>query len=177
MFTAAFIRRLRDYREQKDGVSAIEFALVAPVFLGILLSLFELSFVMLRSTMVDNAMDVASKEIYTGDISDRAAFEQLICNHLALYDNCTDVINVEAFEIASFSDIPSSEAECIDTGDENFSPTTEFSTGNSSSIMFVRICMTTPIITPGLGFGASLPKLNDGNYGIVASTVFSNEPY
>lgn len=163
-------------RDQK-GVTAIEFAMVGPILIAMIFSIIELSFLILKMLLVENAVEIASKQIYTGKVPDRAAFEQLICDNLPLFSNCQDLVNVEAIEITTFEAVPSTNAECRDSGENTFEPLRSYSTGTASAIMFLRVCVTTPIFTPGLGLGAALPKQSDGSFAVVSSTVFVNEPF
>ncbi len=169
--------RLKTIFHARDGATAIEFAILAPILIAILFSILELSWLILKVLILDNAVDLAAKQIYIGNVPDRAAFEQLICENAPLFSNCLQQVNVEAVEIADFSDIPNSEPECRDAGEEAFTPNTAYTTCTSSAIVFLRVCVTSPLFTPGLGFGAALPRQPDGTFAIVSSAVFMNEPF
>ena len=164
-------------KRDSDGATAIEFAMVGPILITMIFSILELSWLIIKILMVDNAVEVAAKQIYIGNVPDRAAFESLICDKLPLFNNCLEIVNVEAIQINGYNDIPQNEAECRDKGEQNFTPTRTYTTGTSSAIMFLRVCVTASLITPGLGFGASLPQRDDGRFAVVSSTVFVNEPF
>ena len=164
-------------KRDQNGATAIEFAMIGPILIVIIFSLLELSWLIIKMLLLDNAVEVAAKQIYIGNVPDRAAFESLICDNLPLFNNCSELVNIEAVEIAGFGDIPSSEPECRDSGEDSFTPTATYTTGTSSAIVFLRVCVTAPLFTPGLGFGTALPKQPDGSFAIVSSTVFMNEPF
>lgn len=177
MLMKAHYTRLCAMFRAREGATAVEFAIVAPILITIIFSILELSWLIIKVLMLDNAVEIASKQIYIGEVPDRAAFEQLICDNAPLFSNCRDQVNVEAMEISDFGDVPNSDPECRDAGDNAFAPSTSYTTGTSSAIVFLRVCVTSPLFTPGLGFGAALPKQPDGNFAIVSSAVFLNEPF
>ena len=72
------------------------------------------------------------------------------------------------------------EIECVDQpADETITPVTSenFSTGGSSQIMFVRVCLVVNPLFPGVPYLSQLPKESlSGGYAIVSQTAFLNEP-
>lgn len=177
MMRRLLFQPLKQWGRNIDGVTAIEFAMIGPLLLTLIFSVLELSWLIIKVLLIDNAVEVASKQIYVGNVPDRAAFEAIVCDNIPVFRNCLDRINVEAIEISDFGDVPASNPECRDSGDDSFTPTTTYTTGTSSAIVFLRVCVTAPLATPGLGFGAALPKQPDGSFAIVSSTIFMNEPF
>ena len=173
------VRALQHCRmyNNEDGATAIEFAMIGPLLFSMIFSLIEFAWLVIKMLIVNNAVEIASKQIYTGQVPDRAAFEALVCDNLSYISDCADNVNVEAIELNDFGDLPDNEAECRDSGDDDFNPSRQYSTGTASALMFVRVCVTTKLFTPGLGFGAALPKQPNGSFAVVSSTVFVNEPF
>lgn len=168
---------LRRFLRNRKGATAIEFTLIGPIFLAMLFSMIEVAWLMARMTMVNHAVQVAAKEIYTGKNVSREDLGAVICDHALLIPNCSTNVNVEAIQMTAFTDIPDTTAECRDSGDPNFNPVSNYSTGSGGQIVFLRVCMAIELVTPGLGFGASLPTLDNGKFAIVSSTAFLNEPF
>lgn len=176
---------LRALLRDKNGVSAVEFALLAPVFFAMLASLFEVGLLLTRMAMVDHAVNVVSKRVYTGEVAKgvdagtigQTDIEEAVCEVTAsVIPNCESEITVELTEITSMSSLPSDDASCEDaTLDLN--PTVNFNPGASNSIVFMRVCMTVDLLTPGIGFGLKLPKTDTGRFELISSAAFLNEPF
>lgn len=176
---------LRRLFRDNTGVTAIEFALLAPAFFALLFSLFEVGLLFTRMAMVDHAVNVVSKQVYTGEVTqglnsgtiNQTDIEHAVCGvAAAVIPNCKSEITVELTEITSMSSLPSDEASCEDaTLDLN--PTVSFNPGKGNSIVFMRVCMTVDLLTPGLGFGLKLTKTNTGRFELISSAAFLNEPF
>jgi len=174
-------RLLRD----RNGVTAIEFAFIAPVFFAMIFSLFEAGLLFTRMAMVDNAVSVISKEVYTGTVSkgvengtySQEDIEKAVCAETgSVIRNCENEITVELTEISSLSSLPASDAACRDSS-LALSPAVTFNPGAANSIVFMRVCVTVNLITPGLGLGLNLTKTGTRRYQLVSSTAFLNEPF
>nr|WP_244318496.1 TadE/TadG family type IV pilus assembly protein [Roseibium hamelinense] len=175
----------RNFRRNQSGVTAIEFAFLAPLYFTLLLSSFELGLLYSRIAMLDHAVSTISKSVYIGTVAagvDAGTItsddiEQDVCDIAGLIlPNCVNNITVELTEIASLTSFPAADATCRDSG-TGLDPVVEFDPGGSSSIMFMRVCVTTNIITPGLGLGLSLPKTDTDRYELISSMAFMNEPF
>ena len=167
------------------GVTAVEFALIAPVFFAMLFSLFEVGLLLTRMAMVDHAVNVVSKQVYTGEVTEgintgtisQTDIEKAVCGVAAtVIPNCESEITVELTEISSMSSLPSEGAKCEDATLE-LNPSVTFNPGRGNSIVFMRVCMTVDLLTPGLGFGLRLPKTNTGRFELISSAAFLNEPF
>lgn len=171
------MRFFRRFLNHNKGATAIEFTLIGPIFLAMLFSMIEVAWLMTRMVMVNHAVQVASKQVYIGQNISRTDLENLVCDEARLIANCPSNINIEAIQIGAFTDIPTNDAECKDSGDPDFNPVSTYSTGGGGEIVFLRVCLAIELVTPGLGFGASLPQLENGKFAIVSTTAFLNEPF
>lgn len=169
----------------RAGTTAVEFALLAPVFFAMLFSLFEVGLLLTRMAMVDHAVNVVSKQVYTGDVSEGVAagtitqtdIEAAVCGVTgAVIPNCTNEITVELTEITSMSSLPTSDAACRDSTVE-LTPAVNFNPGVGNSIVFMRVCLTVDLLTPGLGFGLNLAKTTNNRFELISSAAFLNEPF
>jgi len=180
-----FLRRSRllcaKLARDTRGITAVEFAILAPLFFSLLLSSIELGFVMSKKAMLESAAAEVSRSIYTGAASEglvtQEELQDWVCERIDLiYNHCEDNLSIELTVIDSFTDIPDSDAVCVDS-DEDINPTVSFNPGTTNEIMYMRICLTTSIFTPGMGVGLALPKTENGKVQLVSALAFSNEPF
>lgn len=167
--------------EDKNGVAAMEFTLLAPIFFAIIFGIIEMGYLFLKINMLNNAVAVVSKVVYTGAAADGTVtyedIEESICDNIYFSGpNCAGNLHIELTEISSFSDFPTTAAECEDT-DVNLTPSVSYNPGSAKSIIFMRACFMTDILMPGLAFGLHLEKTDNNKYALISSTAFVNEPF
>lgn len=168
---------LHRLRRDTKGSTALEFGLIGPIFVALLFSLIEMAWLLTRVVMVTHVVHDAARELKNGEIASVADFETHVCDRFIIISNCTNNILTEAVVIDSLSDIPATTAECQDSSTETFKPTVDYDSGSGSETVFLRVCVIIPLVTPGLGFGASLPQTSSGEFAIVTSLAFQNEPF
>jgi Flp pilus assembly protein TadG len=168
---------LQRFLSDLAGTAAIEFAFVAPIFFAIVFSTFEAGWMVIQSTMLDRAVDLAVRDIRVGAVAAAKNQNQIkaaVCDKAYLLVDCASSIVVEMTDISSGT-LPSNSTPCVDRG-SNVAPVVAFSPGQRGSIMYVRACFTTDPITPLLGLALSLPKDGKGGYFLSSSSAFVNEP-
>src|SRR5580698_6774733 len=86
---------LTRFRSGRGGSTAVEFAMLALPFLGLLFGIIELGMIYLISTTLDNATTDAARQIRTGQLqlaggATSASFATVVCNEMSwLGSNCT----------------------------------------------------------------------------------------
>lgn len=167
-FWALAYRFLRDHR----GATAVELALVLPVFLYLLIGIVEMSLMFYARTMVDGAVLEAGRQIRTGQAQlsgdTLTTFTTQLCNSLYGAYDCGNIsIDVRTFSSFSSVSIP------IELDDDGV-PITQFSAGGSGEITAVRAIYNWTFFTPMIGilFGTT-----DTTIQLTMTTVFQNEPY
>jgi len=169
--------RCRSVVSDQSGATAIEFALIAPLFFAIIFSTFEAGWMVIEATMLDRAVDLAVRDIRIGSTTAAKNQDQIkaaVCKQAFMLPGCDSSIVVEMTDISSGT-LPSSDTPCVDRGSK-VSPVVAFSPGQRGSIMYVRACFTTDPITPLLGLALSVPKDGKGGYFLSSSSAFVNEP-
>ncbi len=63
----------KSWCKNKDGVTAIEFAMVAPIFFGLLLMIIETGIVFAAQQVLDSSVNAASRTVLTGAAQQQAA--------------------------------------------------------------------------------------------------------
>ena len=161
----------------KDGAIALEFALVAPVFLAIVFSIFEAGWMMTKVMMLEMALDKTVRELRIGrpESFTYDYVKDKICDRVLVYPGCKAQLAVELVPIPVGSPFPSGPPRCVDRGSVT-QPPNVFDPGARSQFVFVRACVITDPLTPGLGIGLQLQKDEFGGYAIVTQSAFLNEP-
>jgi Flp pilus assembly protein TadG len=172
-------RRMRvdDFRgmfSSEGGATAVEFALIAPAFVALLLALFEIGIILFMQEALQTATTQAARLILTGQAQSqnmtKAQFQQQVCNNGGGAFNCANLyVNVQSF--ASF------------TSATMFNPVTNgafdasklsFSPGAPGSIEVVQVFYEWPVYLGPLGF--NLSNMNGNIHLLVATSAFRNEP-
>ena len=158
----------------EGGATAVEFALIAPAFLALLLAIFEVASVLLMQQALQTATTKAARLILTGQAQSQnttaAQFQQLVCNDATSLFNCSNLyVNVQTF--ASFSSV--SMMNPVQNG--NFNPASmSYSLGSPGSIEVVQVFYEWPVYLGPLGF--DLSNMNGNIHLLVATAAFRNEP-
>ena len=179
--------------DANKGSVAIEFAMVAPVFLLILMATIESGVIFFAQTTLQNAVNDAARLVKTGQTSCFSTnaggacqgitadeFRQQICDEvILLLHTCnkdaagdSDLqFDVSAYS-AGFGSVSNSSP--LDAGGD-LPNLTNFNTGTACDVVLVRAFYRWPIITPGLNFLLSNMK---GSYHLLATAAaFRSEPY
>ncbi|MCI5045560.1 MAG: pilus assembly protein [Aquisalinus sp.] len=181
----------RRFIRRQDGSISVEFAIIGPLFFGLIFSAFESGLMYVKIATVELAMDEVVRQVYTGAVTssnlNRDQLIDLFCDEIDYLMAC-DSSNVTLQKI-TFSGYGSNTIDTAicrnseDDPDEDDLP--DYSLTGSGQIVFLRFCITTDVLVPGLkkltfsgaNFALQLPETADGRYGITASAVFRNEPF
>jgi len=169
-------------RSAQRGMAAVEFALIAPVFFALMFGIIETGWLMIKISLVDNAVEAVGRDIYTGAAVSDATITQdslktQICNMVPIVKDCEQNIALEVTTITGFDSIPTSGTTCRDSSDSAIQPKATYSPGSGSSTSFVRVCVTTGVLAPFIGAGMNLTKNANGNFEIISMIAFANEPF
>ena len=179
---AGSVRKRRlPFLKNTSGAAALEFAIVGPIHLGLMLGMLETGFILAKDAMLDLGISEATKQVYIGALaSDTVSINDIrenVCKYVSvLQPGCEDDLVVELTKIDNFNAPPSESALCSEqkaAGD--IDPKVE--KGTSSDVMYLRVCLTTDIFFPGLGWGLSMSKNDGGQYELITATAFQNEPF
>jgi Flp pilus assembly protein TadG len=169
---------LSRFRRARGGATVVEFALIAPVFLALLIAVLQVGIVFFAEQALQSAAVTASRLVLTGQVQSssmtKTEFLNAICPNVRSLFNCTnimvDVRNYTAFSAADYS-TPTL------TYDTNGNVTNQwsFSPGTAGSIVVVRFIYQWPVIGGPLGF--ALSNLPNGRRLMMGVSAFRVEPY
>jgi len=170
------------FLRNRDGSSAVEFAIVAPIFLALTFSILEAGYFFFVAGGVEAANDKAARLIRTGQAQSgsmsRDAFYNEICNVVKLYGDCDKQLTVDVARFSTFAQLAADTASPIclngDASDADLPPTS-YQTGAARDIVRVRVCFTHKSLNPGIGF--NLEKTAGGAVKMLSTSVFRTEPY
>lgn len=168
---------LKRWNRRQDGATAVEFAIIAPVFFALIFSMVETGWIMTKASMLDHAVGKSARLIYTGQAPDQGTLEQLICDEAYVFSNCRENIVVELVTVDDFTSIPDTAATCTDASTATIAPVTTYTSGAGGEIVFMRVCITTDVMVPGLGLGMQMAQTDSGRFQMVSSMAFMNEPF
>jgi len=172
---------LRRFGRCRAGVSAVEFALIAPAFMYLLIGILEMAMMFFTVTVVDGAVQDAGRQIRTGQAqlsgNTLATFQTQLCNSLgSVYDCNTMTFDVKTFSTFSTVTIPTltinEDGDLVDENGDVY--VTEFTAGGAGQITVVRVIYSWDFFTPLIG---ELMGGSDSSRLLFSTTVFRNEPY
>jgi Flp pilus assembly protein TadG len=181
------LRRLR--LSDSRGATLIEFALIAPAFIALLLAIIETSLVFFGQEALETAAELAGRQLMTGQVQQSttagviplttvsnntaAHFKSIACQQLYAFMSCSNLL-VDVQTYASFSAV--STATPTITYDASGNATNlQYNTGASGSIVVVRLMYNWSLPSGPLNFTVNDPGSNKKL--LIATTVMKTEPY
>jgi Flp pilus assembly protein TadG len=171
-------RILRQYRRSQSGVTAIEFAMVAPPFCALMLAIFEVGIMLFSEYVIEHGVGKASRMIRTGEVQTASMgapeFRTLVCGNLASYLNCETDLHIDVRAFNDF-DVVSLPAPLTNEGELSDAVTgSAFDAGDPTQVVVVRVYYAWSLFAPGMTYMANM---SDGRRLLAAGAAFRNEPY
>lgn len=163
------LKNLRRFARHKKGTAAVEFALVAIPFLGMMFAIMETALVFWAGQVLETAAADSARKVMTGQAEtwspDR--FKEEVCSHIFGLFDCNKIqVNVKAYP--SFS-----AAEMKAPIDANGNIVSEFNAGQPGDVVIARLLYEWPTFIPAL----NLSDRPGNKRLLVATAAFRNEPY
>ena len=167
---------LRRFRRNRRGSAAVEFALVAPLFFGLLFAILELAMVFFASQVLETVTQDSARMIMTGQAQNasftQAQFKNLVCSKIVAMFDCLNGISIDVQSYKTFSTI--NIADPIDAT-KTFVPPNNYLPGGPGDIVVVRLFYKWPVFVTGFGF--NLSNIGSNQRLLTATAAFQNEPY
>lgn len=168
----------RLFRRSEKGTATLEFVIVFPIVMFLLIATFETAMLLMRQVMLERALDNSVRLLrLTNDST--VSTDQIaahICQNTLIMPNCQDVVVVDLRVVDPPEyELPAEDTLCVDA-DGNVNPLNEFSMGADNEFMIVRVCAEVQRILPISGFGLNFTRDNNDNLHMTSASVFVNEP-
>ncbi|MEM8730705.1 MAG: pilus assembly protein, partial [Pseudomonadota bacterium] len=138
----------------------------------------DLGFVSIRHGMLESAMDQVVRDIRlgTGTAPQHDEIKAQICELAGFIDDCSTSLRLEMIQVDPQNwQAPPARADCTDTSEE-VSPVRTFVNGLDNELMIMRACAKVDPVFATFGLGENLVKDGAGQYALVSSTAFVQEP-
>ena len=174
-----FLRnRLARFRRDDGGNASIEFVIIVPVFIALLVFSIELSLITLRHALLERGLDLTVRQIRLGYAipPDHPTIKNMVCDFSKLGGNCRENLRLEMKPVdirayASLDPIP----DCTDAA-EPTKPVRKFDPGQTNQLMLLRACLTYSPLMPEATLGRALAKDSSGQAAVVSMAAFVQEP-
>jgi TadE-like protein len=166
------------FSRSEDGSATIEFAITFPAMLFLMLSGIELGMITLQHSMLERALDMTVRDIRlgTGTAPQHDEIKTMICARSGFIDNCAVNLRLEMIQVDPRNWVPiSTEADCTDQSVE-VSPVRSFVNGLENELMILRACAKFDPVFPTTGLGKNIAKDAAGQYSLVSTSAFVQEP-
>jgi Flp pilus assembly pilin Flp len=175
-------RVLRRYRRSQSGVSAIEFALLAPLFFMLLMAIFEVGIMLFSEFTIQNNVTDASRMIRTGEVRTESEFRAQVCGRLANYLDCENNLHIVVESFDDFDEVTSNSLASplkdgeFDRGEQEEGVITKFDpdAGKAGRVVVARVYYEWSLFAPGMTY---MSNMNNGRRLLVGGAAFRNEPF
>jgi hypothetical protein len=171
---------LRFAKQERGSLASIEFILLIPLMMTLLMTSIELGILQYRQFFLDRGLDMAIRLVRTRGIAndyDHADLKNQICDFARL-PNCTNRLKIEMspVPIRNFVSLPAG-TDCTDLSEE-IRPSRTFIRGRQHQMMLVRACYKFDPVFPGAGLGFEMAQNADGGGQVkmVSVAAFVQEP-
>lgn len=170
---------LARYRAAEDGAVTIPTLLWLPLFIMIMVASVELCVLTVKQTLLERGVNLSSRILRLG-ISDMPTHDQLkrsICGNIAFLSTCMEDLAVEIFEVDQDTWTSSGAGQavlCSDGITDDKKPVMQRGIGNQ--LMVLRACLWVKPMENLNPLSQALTKNANGQYALVVTTAFVNEP-
>lgn len=174
----SILNHVRRFRAGSDGSATVEFVIVFPVVISMLIMGAEAGFTAVQRISLERGVDIAVRDIRLGNLPEGTThdeFRSRICDRVIALTNCEERLLLELRVINTNSwQLPDDQSACIDL-EESIVPVTPFTVGAGENVMYLRACYLVSPIFPTTTLGLQLPLDSSGMFALRTSTGFVNE--
>jgi Flp pilus assembly pilin Flp len=179
----SFRNLLRRFRRDRRGVTAVEFALVAPVFFVLLFAIIEMALVFFAGQVLETITQDTARLVLTGQAQggslSQEEFKRRVCAHpLSFMFACNGIdVDVRSYGQAGLVTIPNQ----IGPG-RTFINDMKYCPGQDGNFVVVRLFYQWPvfvikILNLGYDLQYDLSNLSGSKRLLSGTAVFRNEPF
>jgi Flp pilus assembly protein TadG len=184
--TVSFATLLRRFRRNRKGDAIVQFALVAPMFFGLLFAIIETALMFLATQVLETVVQDSARAVFTGQAQTggvqacqvggqstactQTSFKNYVCSRIpALFDCGGIYVDVQSYNSFSAITINSQISGGAFVNNMQYNP------GGPGDIVVVRVFYQWPLFVTGLGY--NIANLSGSQRLLVATAAFQNEPY
>jgi Flp pilus assembly protein TadG len=169
--------QLRNLALHEAGSTAVEFALILPLFLLLIMAIMQVALVLFAGQHLENATATLGRLVRTGQAQGmsltQATFRAELCKEMEPLLTCeSGNLYVDVQTLPDFGAVPSG-LPVNESGE--FEGTGAFQPGIAGQIVVVRTFYRYPVWIPMIG--KSLSNIGDGMRLLSSAAVFRNEPF
>jgi Flp pilus assembly protein TadG len=162
----------------QQGATVVEFALIAPVFIALLLAIFQTTIFLFAQQILQNAAVNAGRLIMTGQVQNgnvtQTQFANDVCPMVSVVFTCSKLmINVQSY--TSFSSASTSAPTLTYNSGGQVTNSWSYSVGTPGQVMVVQLVYQWPFVTGPIG--SVFSSLGNGTTELMGVTAFRVEPY
>lgn len=175
---AKYLRRYAQassrFRSAQGGATAVEYALIAPVFIATLVALFQTCLFLFAQTVIQTEAETAARYFMTGQAQNGGWTATTVINKVcqsALF-TCSNMYLV----VQNYSDFASANTSAPAMYNGNTAITSyAYNPGTQNDIMVVQLIYAWPVVSSLLGFNIS--NLPNNQAQLMGVAAFRVEPY
>jgi Flp pilus assembly protein TadG len=165
------------FARDRKGATAIEFALILPVFLFMVTAIFQVGLVFTAGQVLEDATTEFARLVRTGQSQNQkvtqAMFRNELCKRINVFLSCSETnLLIDVQVLPSFGAVslswPMNE-------DGTFKDAGQFNPGGAGDTVLIRTFYQYPVWLPFVG--ATMANLPNGKRLLSASAAFRNEPF
>lgn len=168
---SGFFGFAQQQKRGQRGSLAVEFALLAPGFLILLLGIIESGAMLFNSIIMEGAAQEAARQVRTGAVQNsvdpETAFKTLLCDNLYGVMSCNDI----TYLVESFPSFNASQMDNMFDANGDLRAATYADT-EPGDVVIVRVASNWSFVTPLIGYAYGADKMR-----LVSTVVFRNEPF
>lgn len=161
------------------GSTTVEFVILFPVLIALVLAMFEAGWLMTRYMMLDRGVDMVIRDLKLGRVAaTHVDLKSRICDYAEVIVGCEDEMLLEIVlweDVEADAAYPHGQAQCHDRS-AAVAPTSSIAEVAPDRIVFLRACMLIDPMFRGIGVGFWLPNDPSGAHRMVSFGVFRTEP-
>jgi len=166
----SLLHRLSAFRDDREGATAVEFALVAPLLCFTLLSLVEIGMLGMMQSGLDNSLVEVGRKIKTGRSdgpTSASNFEDQVCAKIGgSLSACRDRLTISVQQFDNFAGA---------SGIMTSAPAGQFDKGGPDDIVIVKADYRWPLMTPFIA--TAFERNGPLSITLGSRMAFKNEPY
>ncbi|WP_419728282.1 TadE/TadG family type IV pilus assembly protein [Lichenicola sp.] len=154
---------LQRFARCRRATTALEFALVGPILILLVLMIIENGLMLFAQAVLDNATVVATRQLQINTINTSADFRTAVCSNMSNFFNCA---NLQFYVNSSPTGFPS----VVMPSTSGAFAATVFTPGNPGDYVLAEVAYNRAYVAPWL------IKLAGPDWILLATQAFQNEP-